>query len=107
MPLSPGHLFLGAEGTNSLVDHYTGGHGMSFCLEDQKPQPQAPPSPDCWGFSFGRLSWHCSNFQDGVARGSQDFSIERSAGNGGAYRDPDDLSDLAYFVCVLPANRLR
>ena len=27
---------------NSLVDHYTGGHGMLFCLEDQKPQRPAP-----------------------------------------------------------------
>jgi hypothetical protein len=31
--------------TNWLVDHYTGGHGMSFCLEDQKPQLPEPPSP--------------------------------------------------------------
>ena len=38
-------------GTNSPVEHYTGGHGMSFCLEDQKPQPLEPPSPR-WGFSF-------------------------------------------------------
>ena len=38
-------------GTNSPVEHYTGGHGMSFCLEDQKPQPPEPPSPR-WGFSF-------------------------------------------------------
>jgi hypothetical protein len=38
-------------GTNSPVEHYTGGHGMSFCLEDQKPQPSEPPSPR-WGFSF-------------------------------------------------------
>ena len=29
----------------SLVDHYTGGHGMSFCLEDQKPQLPEPPIP--------------------------------------------------------------
>ena len=38
-------------GTNSPVEHYTGGHGTSFCLEDQKPQPPEPPSPR-WGFSF-------------------------------------------------------
>src|ERR1700693_1376086 len=46
---------MGAKEPNSLVDYYTGGHGMSFGLEDQKPQPQAP-QPHCWGFSFGRLS---------------------------------------------------
>ena len=32
-------------GTNSPVEHYTGGHGMSFCLEDQKPSPRAPQPP--------------------------------------------------------------
>jgi hypothetical protein len=40
-------------GTNSPVEHYTGGHGMSFCLEDQKPQPPEPPSPPLGLFFFG------------------------------------------------------
>jgi hypothetical protein len=29
----------------SPVDRYIGGHGMSFGLEDQKPQPPQPPQP--------------------------------------------------------------
>jgi hypothetical protein len=29
---------------NSTADRYVNGHGMSFGLEDQKPQPQSPPS---------------------------------------------------------------
>jgi hypothetical protein len=41
----------GPKEPNSLVDHYSGGHGMSFCLEDQKPRLQSP-QPHCWGFSF-------------------------------------------------------
>jgi hypothetical protein len=40
-------------GTNSPVEHYTGGHGMSFCLEDQKPQPPEPPSPPLGLFFLG------------------------------------------------------
>jgi hypothetical protein len=40
-------------GTNSPVEHYTGGHGMSFCLEDQKPQPPEPPSPPLGLFLLG------------------------------------------------------
>jgi hypothetical protein len=30
---------------NSTADRYIGGHGMSFGLEDQKPQLKPPSSP--------------------------------------------------------------
>jgi hypothetical protein len=36
---------------NAMADRYIDGHGMSFGLEDQKPQPPSPPAPR-WGFSF-------------------------------------------------------
>ena len=35
---------------NAAADRYIHGRGMSFGLEDQKPQPK-PPQPR-WGFSF-------------------------------------------------------
>jgi len=35
---------------NATADRYVNGRGMSFGLEDQKPQLK-PPSPR-WGFSF-------------------------------------------------------
>jgi len=35
-------FFPSTEGTHSTVERYSHGHGMSFGLEDQKPQPQAP-----------------------------------------------------------------
>jgi len=35
-------FFPATEGTHSTVERYSHGHGMSFGLEDQKPQPQAP-----------------------------------------------------------------
>ena len=38
---------------NSLVDHYTGGHGMRFGLEDQKPQLSSPQSPPAGAFLLG------------------------------------------------------
>jgi hypothetical protein len=41
-------------GTKFAVDHCIDGHGMSICLEDQKPQPISPPAPR-WGFSFWAL----------------------------------------------------
>jgi hypothetical protein len=35
---------------NATADRYIDGRGMSFGLEDQKPQPKPPSSR--WGFSF-------------------------------------------------------
>ena len=38
-------------GTNSLLDHYTGGRGMSFVSKIKSPSSPSPPAPR-WGFSF-------------------------------------------------------
>ncbi len=37
-------FFPATEGTKFDADGYVNGHGMSFGLEDQKPQPPKPPS---------------------------------------------------------------
>jgi len=44
---------------NSPLDRYIDDHGMSFGLEDQKPQPQAPQPPlglFFWVNLFGQSS---------------------------------------------------
>jgi len=40
--MSAAFVLPATEGTQFAVERYSNGHGMSFGLEDQKPQPQAP-----------------------------------------------------------------
>ena len=76
-------------GTNSPVEHYTGGHGMSFCLEDQKPQPPSP-QPPAGAFLFGHLRSRYSLGEqfctDGYCQGVQ----ARMAGHGSALMSETD-----------------
>ena len=42
---------------NATADRYIDGRGMSFCLEDQKPQLKPPSSPLGLFFSFWLAGW--------------------------------------------------
>jgi hypothetical protein len=58
----PAFSFRRLKQPNSTADRYGNGHGMSFGLEDQKPQPKAPQLP-AGAFLSGCLEFAAAIFR--------------------------------------------